>query len=239
LKVGIFILAHKRPWLLPLIVEQVANQWPDHIVQFSLDRPTAAVVEAVEDAREYGNVEVFTVPFSPVSEQGDRFMEVRNFQMDKLEPHKPDYAVLWDDDHLLSGTARSAQLMEEGYDLMYVRKRFFWDNMIYTNERFPVHRSVFWFRCIKGDRFPTDRIIHAPVRIHDHPKKVTDLKECLIDIGYLRKEDRERVFKEYARAGKIDAATLPLADEPKLHKYTWHTNSLILRDKIEARMRCL
>jgi hypothetical protein len=134
--------------------------------------------------------------------------------------------------------------MARRFDLIYARKRFLWNSIDKFNAKMPEHRSVFFFKCLDEDDFPsveTGRIIHAPVRVHDSPdSRSVTLESNLLDIGYLWPEERERVFRAYAEAGKIDSATTPLVQEPDLRviRRTQKEKGFWI-NKLEKEFKCL
>lgn len=215
------VLCHQRPWLLPLIARQCQTMWPESVLQFTLNRPSAAVLEAVQQAKVFHpGAEVFEAPFDPVDDKGEHWMELRNWQLERMEARGPEFVMMWDDDHLFERPLEADTYMKAGYDLIYTKKLYFWQQANLVNVALFPHNSVTFFRLLKGDRFPLDRIIHAPAGIHDNPlAKSAQMASRLLDIGYLFPEDRERVFKMYARAGKLDAAVKPLMEEPVLELY--------------------
>jgi hypothetical protein len=218
------VLVHRRPALIPLIAEQVVKTWPDGIVQFTADRPSAAVVSACEGTAQRWpkNVELFVSPFPAISDK-EHFDDLRAWQYERLGHHEPKYAAIWDDDHILDEPEWVRDdLARTGADLTFATKVQFWDNLLSVNERLPLHKSPFFFRCRPGDAFPTGkgRIIHAPAAVHDDPASVRiDLNSVLLDVGYLTADERARVFAMYARVGKIDSFTRPLMEPPQL--ITW------------------
>lgn len=208
---GVMVLAHAREQLLPLICRQIQTAWPDSVIQIAVDRPTPAVRDIL---RLPLGAQVLEVPF-PVVADREYFMEARRWQLDQLRPYAPRYAVLWDDDHILEDTAEPARLMADGADLIYADKAYIWDDLAHINVHIPRHRSVFFFKLRDGDQYPLDRFIHAPAGIHDDPCATSVvLRARLLDIGYMYSRERERLFKAYARAGKIDDVTKALVEPP-------------------------
>lgn len=214
------VLGHARPWLFELIAKQATTIWPGAVVQITLDRPTGTVIAAAERAAaKYPGVEVLAAPFPAVADR-EYFMELRNWQLDQIRRHNPEFVALWDDDHILERPREVAQYLRGGFDLVYIRKLFFWDTLDQFNTAIPEHNSVLFFRVLPDDRYPLDRVIHAPLQVHDSPlSRKVQVTSRLLDVGYLHQSDRERVFKVYARAGKLDAATLPLMNSPTLREY--------------------
>ncbi len=215
------VLCHHRPWLLGLIVEQIYATWPDAVVHFMADRPNAAVIAELAKLESHPAVKVFTSDMPAVGGV-ENFMLVRQCQLRFMQQENPRFICIWDDDHILENPKEAAdKVRHRHYDLIYTKKTIFWDDLEHTNCDLPVHNSVFFFRHLLNDRFPLNRMIHAPWQIHDKlDAKVAQMKSTLLDIGYLYPEQREEVFKRYARAGKLDAATLPLtSSKPNLAPY--------------------
>lgn len=210
MKLGVMVLCHARPYILRDIVDQAWTLADEVRVEFMLDRINGAVSDAVFTS---GCDRVLDAPV-PALDHKENFMEVRRAQWHSMRTWEPDYAVLWDDDHLLEGPREARRVLEGRPDLVYATKAHLWDSVKQENIRFPTHRSPFFFRCLPDDDYPLDRMIHAPAGIHDHATKVVDLKGRLLDIGYIERGERARVWAAYKRAGKIDAATLPLIKKP-------------------------
>lgn len=185
--------------------------------QLVLNRPASKVVAEMNLAlRELSpriRPVILDAPFSPL-DKVERFMELRQWQLERLSPC--DYGVIWDDDHVVADPKGVRAALLELPDLVYATKYFFWDNDATVATHFPEHRSVFFFRWLKDDAFDLTRTLHAPARIHDTAKVVTELPGGLLDFGYMEREDRERCWRDYRRVGKIDAATLPLIQTPAL-----------------------
>lgn len=210
---GVMVLAHRRPWLLGAIQAQAKQIDPHAVVQFTYDRPTEEVTWALATA------EHRQAAPRAVLDHRENFMEVRRWQLDQMRPFNPVYGVLWDDDHLLEDPAEARRVLEEGRaDLVYATKAYLWDKLELENKALPTHRSPFFFRLLPGDQFPLDRTINAPAWVHDTKPMVTDLHGRLLDIGYLTQEERERVWRAYKKAGKIDQLTTKLLAPPLLKK---------------------
>lgn len=218
---GVMILVHRREWPVSLIVEQIKSTWPKATIWFTLDRYTGDIPEVVNNP-ERG---IFTsrAPFPVVDDSGEHFMAIRQWQLERLRNViGPRYIGFWDDDHLLENPDEAKLWMEKGVDIIDAQKAFFWNDLEHTNERIPPHTSPIFFKDRPGTSFPDteSRIIHTPVEIYDDPNSVrVALTGRLLDVGYLEQTERERVFATYARAGKIDAATMALVDEPVLKKF--------------------
>lgn len=235
------VLTHRRPWLLGLLTEQLVKTWPEARVQFTADRPSAAVVAAMEAARAaYPNsVDIFQAPFPAVGAK-ENFDALRAWQYEQALEHSPKYGAIFDDDHILDEPERAREDLERtGADIASVTKIQFWDSLRTINALLPLHHSPLFFRLRAGDQFPVgvNRMIHAPVNIHDDPKAVRiDLSTPLLDIGYLWKSERDRVFAMYARVGKIDPHTRPLVEPPRL--ITWGGQCSYWHDRLCKALSC-
>jgi hypothetical protein len=241
---GVMLLAHRRPWLLPLIVEQALSEFKA-FVDITVDRPSSDVLEVVDKLAQQKNVRVFESPepcLQPGA-SGDHFMTIRQFQLEKLQEKMPRYGVMWDDDHILESPQEGRYWMGRRFDLIYAKKRFLWDSVHKWNAKMPEHNSCFFFKMLEGDCYPsyeTGRIIHAPVQVHDSPdSRKVEMKSYLLDMGYLWPEERERVFRAYAAAGKIDPATMPLVEEPDLRDVKREDRKGYWLKRIEKELGCL
>ena len=212
-------LVHRRVSILPHIWEQLPGLGCPVHLGITLSRPTAEVIEKIQELVDRGlgkrvSISLHNAPFSPLGER-ERWMELRQLQLEWL-PRDCTHGVIWDDDHILEDKKELVEAIDEGADLTYITKLFFWDSPKTYTTTFPDHNSVFSFRMLPGDRFPLDRTIHAPAAIHDRAKKVVQLKGRLLDYGYMDAYDRATCWAEYKQAGKIDAATRPLVMPPNL-----------------------
>lgn len=213
------LLLKRRGWLLPTIAEQALTLTPNVFFSICLDDPDPGVEEGLEAMKAVLGPERYVVydAIFPALGERERWMQLRQFQFktacDKFDPT---HGCIWDDDHILADLDDATQKLREDWDLVYATKLFLWDTADRYNARMPQHRSVFFFKVLPGDAFPVDRTIHAPIGIHDFAKKITDLKAPLLDYGYMHRLARERVFRDYVRVGKIDAATRPLVEPPDL-----------------------
>lgn len=217
---GVMLTVHARPFLLYPIFRQISAFRAKTHLQVTLSRPTAAVIEQVQrfldcPISKNVTVELIEAPFNPLAPGKERFMELRQWQLERL-PAACNYAVIWDDDHVLEDPDEVLDAMRDKMDLTYIRKVFFWDNPTTISTAFPEHNSCFVFRRLPGDKFDMDRVLHAPATIHDTAKKVIQLQGRLLDYGYMHADDRARCWDDYKRVGKIDPATRPLVEAPRL-----------------------
>lgn len=223
IKLGVMTLAYQREHVFREIAKSINRLRLPVVWQIALNRPNAAVLSTLAQVerdlelmpRCKIQLSYLEAPFSPLDQGRERFMELRQWQLEQL-PADCTHAVIWDDDHILEDEAEVRDAIQSGADLTYIRKVFYWDRTDQINTAFPEHNSVFVFRRLPGDSFDLGRTLHAPTRVHDNPRSIVQLDGRLLDFGYLRATDRERCWSEYKRVGKIDAATLPLVSPPRL-----------------------
>lgn len=225
---GLLTLVHKRPQIIPLIVQQVHETWPDAVIHFTMDRPSDAVCKVVEQLVSGlpSHLRAFESPF-PALTHKEQFIELRDWQLNKMcELDSPEWCSMWDDDQILEDPAEARDGINSGNcDLLYMQKRFFWDNPDQENISLPMHNSIQFFRNPPGQKWI--KMVHAPHPIHDEGRP-GQLLGGLMDVGYMELSERQRVLLAYKRAGKLDAVTFALADtcprlRPFASKSPWHT----------------
>lgn len=217
--VGLMTLVHQRPQLLRLIVEQIAATWPDGVVDFGMDRPSAEVRTACELLqKDYPNiVRLWETPIPAISHK-ENFLELRQLQLERLQRTGVDYLAMWDDDHILADPGVAAAALEKLPPLVYCHKLYLWDRPETINIGLPGHNSVLFSRRLPGDRFGPN-MVNAPAEILRRGEgDFAQLQTWLIDIGYMTSTERTRVWNVYKRAGKIDSLTLGLLKPPTLHR---------------------
>jgi hypothetical protein len=219
--IGAMVLCHRRAYLLEEIVLQLSKYWPDQsVVHFCMDRPTPEVEAKVAALVRHAitvKCRAYYLDFPVVSSQGERYMEARNVQLEALHEDEPEYIAFWDDDLLMASPEEAVAFIRGGLaDLVYAKKLYLWDKPTQYTTHLPEHNSVFLFKRRRGDQFPLDRIIQAPEPLHSEAKHVAQMTTPLLDVGYMYEEERRRIFKAYAKAGKIDGLTQGLLDQPKL-----------------------
>lgn len=222
---GLLVLVHQRPQLIPLIVEQVATTWPGAVVHFTMDRPSEAVRAAVVKACGC-EVRHWDAPFAALTHK-EQFIELRDWQLRKMnELDSPEWCAMWDDDLLFEDPEEARSAMAGGqYDLLYSRKRFLWETPDQENIGFPVHNSIQLFRNLPGQKWT--KMVQAPSPLCDEGRP-GQLKGDMLDVGYLTAADRERVFAAYKRTPKLtDPYTVGLVDpRPPLAPFKsnspWH-----------------
>lgn len=229
---GLLVLVHQRPQLIPLIVEQAATTWPGAVVHFTMDRPSEEVEKATsrEQYGEYSGsdikVRIWDAPFPAITHR-EQFIELRQFQLEKMHfLHNPEWLAMWDDDLLFEDPEEARAAMAGGqYDLLYSRKRFLWETPDQENVGFPVHNSIQLFRNLPGQKWT--KMVQAPAPICD-TGRVGQLAGDMLDVGYLTAADRERCFAAYKRTPKLtDPYTAGLVDSaPRLAPFKsdspWH-----------------
>lgn len=206
---------------MPKIAEQCLQLTPHVCFSILLDDPDPGVAEGLNQMEEVlvkGGAQVYVEDAAhPALGERERFMELRQQQFKiAVDNFNPTHGVILDDDGVFADVDEARQALHSDADLVYGTKLFLWDDAEHYNARMPTHRSVVFFRCLPGDFFPINRTIHAPLGIHDHAQKITDLKAPILDYGYIHRLNRERCFRDYVRVGKIDACTRPLVEEPDL-----------------------
>jgi hypothetical protein len=218
-EIGLMVLAHQRPQLLRLIVEQALATWPDAVVDFGLDRPSPAVSQVVGDlvVSFPDNVRAWPVPVPAIAHR-ENFMTLRQLQLERMHQVRAKYVALWDDDHILSCPEEAVTLMAEGCDLIYVHKVYLWNSCATMNLALPGHNSVLISRRLESDAFGGS-MVNAPDRIL-RDGLVGQMRTYLLDVGYLKEAERKRVWEVYKRAGKIDPLTLGLNAPPRLFDVT-------------------
>jgi len=219
--------AHRRAeWLDAIFAQLVAlSAHTKHLtICVMLDRPAAKVLRLVERqvAAAYENViiDVVVAPTPLVSSRGEGFMRALQVHYDALLALDPDveYAALWDDDFIM-GPALLADVQnrfDKGISAHTLRAEsvFLWEHNKQYNAAFPRHWQHLFFKCIRGDKFPIDRMVHAPISALRGPSE--DLPGHLHNFGYLTEADRMLTWDAYKRAGKVDAHTLCLIKPPKV-----------------------
>ena len=224
-QLSVILQVHQRHEMLMPIVRQIsALRCADLLICY--DRPSLRVKQIcsqIVNMHPDGirNVVESVLPF-PILSPGrpERWGEARNFVWEQRAPDTT-HGIMWDDDQIVEDLDELRKhLYHTDFDLVYATKAFFWDDAEHVNEACFKCRSPFLFRALPGDRFSESRVDHCPQRVHDNPRSQTDLQCKLLDFGYLKEEDRLRVWEAYKRCGKIDAATTPLIQPPRLVPYT-------------------
>jgi hypothetical protein len=230
MKLGVMILTHRRHQLLDLICDQLRETWPDAAIQFTADRPTEAVMAAMGRAVLKHGAEVCPSPMEAISHT-ENFVWLRDWQLQNLHWTGCEYVAMWDDDHLLANPAEARKALEDGADLVYATKAYFWDGLDSINVGLPRHTSILFSRRVDGDRWT--KMVGAPEKASALPR-VVELQDPLLDVGYMTAAERERVWKVYKRAGKIDQLTTGLVQAPTLHRVREALSSNEWYQRLEA-----
>jgi len=217
---GVMVLAHKRHQLLALICRQIFKTWPDARIDFTLDRPEPAVADEVRRlAFHHDGVRIFNAQFAAIDGR-ENFIALRDWQLQKLHETGCRHIAMWDDDHILADPLEAKTAMDEGAHLVYATKLYFWDGLNSANVALPVHTSILFSRRIDGDHWT--KMVGAPEQAaaleSTGPAFVRTLENPLLDVGYMAESERQRVWKVYKRAGKIDQLTTGLILPPALHR---------------------
>lgn len=220
------VRSHNRHNLLQVVLDELIRYGtlPGLTVSISLalDRPTHNVL-AVAAAHE-ANCSICEMPFPLLSaERGERFSEGLNLQLEDINRWPgppPDWLYLADDDRWFEPNGITKELPEAlsnpDVDLWYCRSVFFWDFPgSYNLNRY--HHTPLLSRYNPGDRWPTNRMISAPERIHDAAivrGRIGNIKTPLLDYGSFTPLWREELYRSFEAAGKVDDYTGSLLRDP-------------------------
>jgi hypothetical protein len=184
---------------------------PTSEVCFELDRQIKHLPPSIE-------VDIIEAPF-PLVGSNENFMKALQGHYEHLLDMGPiDAASLWDDDFWFrrKGVREfRGHLASLEYDRIEARSYFLWDHPDQANEKFPAHWQSILFRVYPGHKYPEDYMVHCPHEIAQssaHKK----MKHRLYNAGYIDRDDRERTFTMYKRAGKLDRHTFSLVGDPQL-----------------------
>lgn len=191
-------------------------------ISVMLDRPTREVCFGLDKVIKHLpptiEVDIIEAPIRLVGEN-ENFMKALQVHYEHLLGLGPVQAAsLWDDDFWFRrGGVRefSGHLASLEYDRIEARSYFLWDHPDQANDKFPPHWQAILFRCYPGHKFPEDYMVHCPHEVAQSSahKKMT---HRLFNAGYIDRDDRERTFQMYKRAGKLDRHTLSLVGDPQL-----------------------
>src|SRR5262245_1370990 len=219
------VRTHNRAHLLPIVLDELLRYNrlgdTDCCISLAVDRPTSDVCKIIAkySSRIFSVIEM---PFPLVSSFGERFSEGLNLQLDDAERWdlNPDRLYLADDDRWFEPNRITEELPRAlatpDVDLWYCRSLFMWDEPhLYNPSRY--HHTPLISRYRPGDRFPLNRMISAPVSVHDDAliQRRTDcLGTPLLDYGSFTQPERDELYKTFAAAGKIDDYTAALLRPP-------------------------
>lgn len=225
MKLGVLLRCHHRSKTLDIAMSEFFRYHDDLGIDVAMhvlaDRPNFLVESVLKKYRKrlFG---LKYAPFPLVSNQGCRFMEALNLQLDALRDAGCDWFTIADDDRWWEPTRADEHLkkcMEDpDVDLWYGQSLFIWDspNLYNVNRH---HDAVVLFRHRQGDRFPEDRVIQATEEIHDEAivqGRTGRFPAPLLDYGTYDDQERNRVLKSFLNAGKDDQYVRSIEQPPKL-----------------------
>lgn len=217
---GILLMTSQRDYLLPVIIEQIREEFPHHFIILNTDRPSAGVAKMA--LRYNRSSDVVVTSFGPVvSDDGERFPQVRNQMLEALRRfYDPAYVMVWDDDQIWSRCAELRSFMRLGVDVIEAQDLFFWDSPdTYAIHGFLRHHwSPQIFKNDNDDRFDESLIQQATAKISKSLFK-RQARAKLLNYGLITAAERQRVFETYKRAGKIDEFTTSFVSPPILKTY--------------------
>lgn len=214
------LLLKRRAALLPRILDQVRLLSDQFWFVVMVDEPAHPDIPAVLETFPEGTAVLSreALGLAGVLDGGDNFFARRNVlheYIDQYSPIAPTHCALWDDDHLIARLDPVREFLRlPDCDLIYATKRFLWDSAHQENAAIPRHRSVLLWRWRYGDRYPLradGTHLHRP---DGHSGTVADIE--VVDNGYIWPDERIRIFRDFARAGKIDPTTQALVNPPCL-----------------------
>lgn len=191
-------------------------------VLISTDRATEDVQVRLKEILKYTTFETHQMEAGPlVDENGEHFMKYLDLNYRELRKQFPgvEVAALWDDDFWLdaAGIKELKGWLKEPTDRIEWRSAFLWDSYETFNDAFPPHFQALFFKVYPGDEYDVDWMVHAPQYVA-RSNTFTEAKTRIINAGYKDPKERERTWLMYKNAGKIDAHTLRLVQEPQLKK---------------------
>lgn len=218
------VRTHNRHNLLPVVLDELLRYGTlgiDVSISLALDRPTPAVLRVAADYA--AHCSTCEMPFALLSPEGEKFSEGLNLQLEDIERWPgppPDWLYLADDDRWFEPNSITSELplalADPDVDLWYCRSVFFWDSPSqYNLNRY--HHTPLLSRYNPGDRFPTNRMISAPEKMHDQAivrGRIANLKTPLLDYGSFNIQWREELYRSFEAAGKVDDYTGSLLRDP-------------------------
>jgi hypothetical protein len=191
-------------------------------VLISTDRATEDVRVRLQEILKYTTFETHSMEAGPlVDENGEHFMRFLDLNYRELRKQFPgiEVASLWDDDFWLdaAGIKELKEWLKAPSDRFEWRSAFLWDGYTHLNDRFNAHWQALFFKVYEGDEYDVNWMQHAP----QYVSSSLDVKQAerrILNAGYLTEKERERTWLMYKNAGKIDAHTLCLVQEPTLVK---------------------
>lgn len=222
---GVMLRLHRRHEYIEKIFQnfRALAARRELFLAIQLDRPSAEVAAAlakqIKNLPSRWTVDVFETPYALVTRRENYMLALQTHLevLEELAHHKLDAASLWDDDMWLTKkglTELKGHLDILEADRIEARSYFLWDKKSQANEAFPAHWQALLFRYYRGDKFPQDYIVHCPHRVAQGP--YIRMENRLRNAGYLDPDDRRLTWEAYKKAGKVDAHTLQLVNDPQL-----------------------
>ena len=225
MKIAALLRVHRRARTLDIVLSEIARYGKlpgiQTIVQVAADRPSKEVEMILARHKSLIHSRINVEPIVS-KDSGERFQEVLNEQLEVIQDWKPDWVLRQDDDEWLEPCHATEELPlaihDPEIDLWYAFTVYMWDRPNQYNFR-RKHFSPYMFRYIPGDRFPTNRLIHATELLHD--RAVIEgrqglLRSPLLDYGTFTEEERQENFERYLKAGRLDDFTRSLVEPPDL-----------------------
>lgn len=189
-------------------------------------RATPEVKQLIQDAADvYERVQIITPELPVMSPQhGQRWIEQLNWMCDRFDEAglSADWVVDLDDDQLWLPPCEdtlAACLADETVDAWRSVTLYDWDGYCSINTK-QYHWSPTIGRYRPGARRHTGRVIEIPDFVQDtidtHPERQKTLPFYLLDVGTTDAQTRQRLYRDYARAGKLDPYTRRYVEEPRL-----------------------
>lgn len=222
---GVMLRCHERADTLRVVLDELFRYEKDLGIEVKVhvlaDRLSFLAEEVLKDyqGRLYG---LKFLPFPILSAAGERFPEACQFQYKALTLCHPDWILFQDDDRWFESNGADKELPDalndENIDMWYADSWFVWD----TSDQFNAnrhHSSPVLFRFKPGNAFVLDRVLQAPLPLHDDAiirGRTGTLKVPLLDYGTYSEDERVRVYQAFREAGKADPYIESIKDPPKL-----------------------
>lgn len=226
MKLGVLLRAHARAEPLRVVLRELLRYRDDLGFDVKIhcwvDRPTHLVQRVLDSFRG----EFYGLRYAPFplldDRQGERFMEQLELQLREIDRARPDWVLLQDDDRVFEPLGADKELPEalarDDVDLLYAQSWFLWDNTRTVNVA-RHHNSPVLFRWAPDLHFPPDRMLQAPLPLHDEAivqGRTALLRTPLLDAGTLTKAERRRVYSAFLAAGKADRYVESIEAPPSL-----------------------
>lgn len=225
------VRCHQRVASLAKVLDMAATTFPrigvpTWIVIAPDPRASEAVLDLVQDAADvYRNVMVVKPDLPVMSPQhGQRWIEQLNWMCDRFDETGllADWVVDLDDDQLWLPPCESSLascLADDSVDAWRSVTLYDWDGYCSINLK-QYHWSPTIGRYRRGARRHTGRVIEIPDFVQDsidaNPSRQKTLPFYLLDVGTTDEQTRQRLYRDYARAGKLDPYTRRYIQAPNI-----------------------